>query len=47
VAVGPRYISRAPVNNFNKERYLVASINDFLVYPGRPLDVTGRVKFLF
>lgn len=76
VALGPRYISRAPVNNFdyyflggytvwdaavyyktrridyslnvnnlfNKERYLVASINDFLVYPGRPFDLTGRIK---
>jgi len=79
VAIGPRYISRAPVNNFNyyylggytvwdaavyyktrridysvnvnnlfnKERYLVASINDFLVYPGRPFDLTGRIKFHF
>jgi len=76
VALGPRYISRTPVNNFNyyflggytvwdaavyyktkrldyslnvnnlfnKERYLVASINDFLVYPGRPFDLTGRIK---
>ncbi len=79
VALGPRYISRTPVNNFNyyflggytiwdaavyyktrrfdysvnvnnlfnKERYLVAAINDFLVYPGRPFDLTGRIKFHF
>ncbi len=79
VAVGPRYIARAPVNNFNyyflggytvwdaavyyktkridyslnannllnKERYLVASINDFLVYPGRPFDLSANLKFRF
>ncbi|MDX2268956.1 MAG: TonB-dependent receptor [Bryobacter sp.] len=77
VAVGPRYVARAPVNNFNyyflggytlwdaavfyktkhidysvninnlfnKERYLVASINDFLVYPGRPFDLTANLRF--
>lgn len=68
VAVGPRYISRAPVNHFNyyflggytlwdaavycrrgrvEYSFNANSSNDFLVYPGRPLDVTGRVKFLF
>lgn len=79
VAVGQRYIARAPVNNFNyvflggytlwdaavfyrvkkweysvnlnnalnKERYLVSSINDYLVYPGKPLDVTGTIRFRF
>jgi iron complex outermembrane receptor protein len=34
------------VNNlFNKERYLVASINDFLVYPGRPFGLSANLKF--
>ncbi len=79
VAIGQRYIARAPVNNFNyffmggytlwdaavfyrkskweysvnlnnalnKERYLVASINDFLVYPGKPFDATGTIRFRF
>ncbi len=32
-------------NLFNKERYLVASINDFLVYPGWPLDVSANLRF--
>lgn len=34
-------------NALNKERYLVASINDFLVYPGKPFDVTGTIRFRF
>jgi hypothetical protein len=32
-------------NLFNKERYLVASINDYLVYPGKPFDVNVNLKF--
>ena len=34
-------------NALNKERYFVASINDFLVYPGKPFDVTGKIRFRF
>jgi iron complex outermembrane recepter protein len=34
-------------NALNKNRYLVASINDYLVYPGKPLDVTGTIRFHF
>ena len=79
VALGERYIGRAPVNNFNyvmmggytiwnaavfyrrnkaeysvnvnnftnKQRYIVASINDYLVYPGKPIEVTGTLRFHF
>jgi iron complex outermembrane recepter protein len=79
VAIGQRYLGRAPVNNFdyfylggytlwdaavyyrrskveysvnlnnalNKDRYLVASINDYLVYPGKPFDITGTIRFHF
>jgi iron complex outermembrane receptor protein len=79
VALGERYIGRAPVNNFNyvymggytlwnaavfyrtnkadysvnlnnflnKDRYIVASINDYLVYPGKPFEVTGTIRFHF
>jgi len=34
-------------NALNKERYLVSSINDFLVYPGKPFDATGTIRFRF
>ena len=36
------------LNNFtNKQRYLVSSINDYLVYPGKPIEVVGTVRFHF
>jgi TonB-dependent siderophore receptor len=79
VALGQRYMGRAPVNNFNyvvmggyttwdaaifyrrskaeysvnlnnftnKERYIVSSINDYLVYPGRPFEIIGTLRFHF
>ena len=34
-------------NVLNKERYFVGSINDYLVYPGKPLDMTVTIRFHF
>lgn len=36
------------LNNFtNKQRYFVGAINEIQLYPGRPFDIQGNVRFRF
>jgi outer membrane receptor protein involved in Fe transport len=36
------------LNNFtNKQRYFLGGINEVLLYPGRPIDVQGNVRYRF